>query len=197
MAIRVALTFDAEHADRPNAGGTERLLDVLAAGGTRATFFLQGRWVESAPDTARAVMDAGHVVGSHGHYHCRMSQLTDDGIRDDVALAEAAICEIAGVDPRPWFRCPFGAGSDDPGVLAGITRLGYREVSWDVEGFDWRPSTRARGMARQMTQETIARGDGAVVLLHPWTRATERGLLPLIDGLREAGATFVQVDALA
>jgi peptidoglycan/xylan/chitin deacetylase (PgdA/CDA1 family) len=48
-----------------------------------------------------------------------------------------------------------------------------------------------------MTQETIARGDGAVVLLHPWTRATERGLLPLIDGLREAGATFVQVDALA
>ena len=66
-----------------------------------------------------------------------------------------------------------------------------------MEGFDWRPSTRAAGMARQMTQETIARGDGAVVLLHPGRRPPSRGLPPLIDGLREAGATFVQVDALA
>jgi peptidoglycan/xylan/chitin deacetylase (PgdA/CDA1 family) len=48
-----------------------------------------------------------------------------------------------------------------------------------------------------MTRDAIARGDGAVLLFHPWTTATERALPPLIDGLREAGATFVQVDALA
>ncbi len=66
-----------------------------------------------------------------------------------------------------------------------------------MEGFDWRPSTRGRGMARRMTRDAIARGDGAVLLFHPWTTATERALPPLIDGLREAGATFVQVDALA
>ena len=52
-------------------------------------------------------------------------------------------------------------------------------------------------MARRMTRDAIARGDGAVLLFHPWTTATERALPPLIDGLREAGATFVQVDALA
>ena len=28
------------------------------------------------------------------------------------------------VDPRPWFRCPFGAGADDPRVLAAVMRLG-------------------------------------------------------------------------
>jgi peptidoglycan-N-acetylglucosamine deacetylase len=198
MTFRVALTFDAEHPDRPHrVGGTERVLDALDTERVTASFFVQGRWAEAYPELARSIGERGHLIGNHSFYHARMPLLSATGLSSDVRAAERAIIATTGIDPRPWFRCPFGAGSDDPRVLAGITRLGYREVSWDVEGFDWRPSTRARGMARQMTQETIARGDGAVVLLHPWTRATERGLLPLIDGLREAGATFVQVDALA
>jgi peptidoglycan/xylan/chitin deacetylase (PgdA/CDA1 family) len=198
MTFRVALTFDAEHPDRPHrGGGTERVLDALDTERVPASFFVQGRWAEAYPELARSIGDRGHLIGNHSFYHARMPLLSARGLSADVRAAERAIIATTGIDPRPWFRCPFGAGSDDPGVLAGISRLGYREVSWDVEGFDWRPSTRARGMARQMTQETVARGDGAVVLLHPWTRATERGLLPLIDGLREAGATFVQVDALA
>ena len=198
MTFRIALTFDAEHPDRPHqVGGTERVLDALDTERVPASFFVQGRWAEAYPELARSIGERGHLIGNHSFYHARMPLLSATGLSSDVRAAERAIIATTGIDPRPWFRCPFGAGSDDPGVLAGINRLGYREVSWDVEGFDWRPSTRARGMARQMTQETIARGDGAVVLLHPWTRATERGLLPLIDGLREAGATFVQVDALA
>jgi peptidoglycan-N-acetylglucosamine deacetylase len=198
MTFRVALTFDAEHPDRPHqVGGTERVLDALDTERVAASFFVQGRWAEAYPELARSIGERGHLIGNHSFYHARMPLLSATGLSSDVRAAERAIIATTGIDPRPWFRCPFGAGSDDPGVLAGINRLGYREVSWDVEGFDWRPSTRARGMARQMTQETIARGDGAVVLLHPWTRATERGLLPLMDGLREAGATFVQVDALA
>ena len=64
--VRVALTFDAEHADRPNASGTDELLDALAATDTRATFFLQGRWVEAVPSAVRQVVDGGlrvHGVG--------------------------------------------------------------------------------------------------------------------------------------
>ena len=75
----MALTFDAEHADRPDAVGIERLLEVLAAVGARATFFLQGRWVESVPSVAHALVDGRHVIGSHGYYHGRMSHLTDEG----------------------------------------------------------------------------------------------------------------------
>lgn len=198
MTFRVALTFDAEHPDRPHRiGGTERVLDMLDAERVPATFFIQGRWAEAYPELARSIAQRGHLIGNHSFYHARMPLLSPAGLSSDIRAAERAIIAVTGVDPRPWFRCPFGAGSDDPQVLAGIGRLGYREVSWDVEGFDWRPSTRGRGMARRMTRDAIARGDGAVLLFHPWTTATERALPPLIDGLREAGATFVQVDALA
>jgi peptidoglycan/xylan/chitin deacetylase (PgdA/CDA1 family) len=126
-----------------------------------------------------------------------MPLLSPAGLATDIRAAERAIVAATGVDPRPWFRCPFGAGTDDPRVRAGIERLGYREINWDVDGADWRPSMRGRGMAAQITRDAVTRGDGCVILLHPWTKATGLGLTPLIDGLRSAGATFVRVDALA
>jgi peptidoglycan/xylan/chitin deacetylase (PgdA/CDA1 family) len=198
MTFRVALTFDAEHPDRPHRiGATERVLDCLADERIRATFFIQGRWAEAFPLLARSVAEHGHVIGNHSFYHARMPLLSRSGLATDVRAAERAIVATTGVDPRPWFRCPFGAGSENPAVLAGLARLGYRDIGWDVEGADWRPSRRGRGMAGQMVAEAIARGDGAVLLLHPWTTATGLGLDPLIAGLRDAGATFVGVDELA
>ncbi len=50
--MRVALTFDAEHPDRPTVSGVEeQLLDVLDDLEVRATFFVQGRWAEAFPST--------------------------------------------------------------------------------------------------------------------------------------------------
>ena len=198
MTFRVALTFDAEHPDRPHRiGATERVLDRLAEEGIRATFFIQGRWAEAFPGLARSVAERGHLIGNHSFYHARMPLLSRSGLATDVRAAERAILATTGVDPRPCFRCPFGAGSENPAVLAGLARLGYRDIGWDVEGADWRPSRRGRGMAGQMAAQAIARGDGAVLLLHPWTTATGLGLDPLVAGLRDGGATFVGVDELA
>jgi peptidoglycan/xylan/chitin deacetylase (PgdA/CDA1 family) len=197
MPFRVALTFDAEHPDRPHRiGATERVLERLDGEGITATFFIQGRWAEAFPGLARSVADQGHLIGNHSFYHARMPLLSAAGLASDVRAAERAIVAATGVDPRPWFRCPFGEGSDDPKVLAGLQRLGYREIGWDVEGFDWRPGRRGRGMARGMVAQAVTHGDGAVLLLHPWTTATWLGLDPLIAGLRDAGATFVRVDAV-
>jgi peptidoglycan/xylan/chitin deacetylase (PgdA/CDA1 family) len=198
VTFRVALTFDAEHPDRPHrVGATEKVLATLDAEDVPATFFLQGRWAEAFPAVARSVAERGHLIGNHSFYHARMPLLSPAGLATDIRAAERAIVAATGVDPRPWFRCPFGAGTDDARVRAGIERLGYREIHWDVDGADWRPSMRGRGMAAQITRDAVARGDGCVILLHPWTKATGLGLTPLIDGLRSAGATFVRVDALA
>ena len=197
MPFRVALTFDAEHPDRPcPAGGTEGVIASLAAAGITASFFIQGRWADAYPDLARSIADGGHLVGNHSHYHARMPLLSARGLAADVRAAERSIVAATGVNPRPWFRCPFGAGTDDPAVLAGLERLGYRETRWHVEGLDWRPGRQGRSMARAMVEAAVAHGDGTVVLLHPWMSATEVGLPVLIDGLTAAGASFVRLDAL-
>jgi peptidoglycan/xylan/chitin deacetylase (PgdA/CDA1 family) len=193
---RVALTFDSEHPDRPSAtpGTTERILDELERAGVRATFFVQARWAMAEPELTRRIAADGHVVGNHSTYHARMTLLSDDGIRADVGDAADTLNEIAGVETRPWFRCPFGDGHDDARVAGALQELGYRNVHWDVETSDWEPETSAADIARGAADGCAEVGDGAVVLLHAWPRHTADALPGLLEALSRS--SFVTVDEL-
>ena len=195
----MALTFDAEHPDRSGcpAGNADRVLDVLQREAVRATVFIQGRWAEAHPATARRIADDGHLVGHHSHYHARMPLFNDDGIVSDVTVAQQIIHSITGMDPRPWFRCPFGEGHDDPRVLRRLAALGYRDVHWDVALEDWEPWRTGAAIAADAISGVRAHGDGAVILLHTWPAGTADALGPMIAGLREIGASFVTVDQLS
>src|SRR5206468_555886 len=60
---KVALTFD----DSPNPPRTEQVLSILARTGARATFFVMGKWAERFPRSVDRIIDAGHLIGNHGH----------------------------------------------------------------------------------------------------------------------------------
>jgi len=194
----VALTFDAEHPDRswcpPDAA--ERILDVLAGAGIRATFFIQGRWAEAYPGTARRIADEGHLIGNHSHHHARMPLLLDRGLREDVDAAREAIVQATGRDPRPWFRCPWGAGAKDPRVLAALAAAGYRHVGWHVEVEDWEPTRAPQAIAADAIDGVRRHGDGTVLLLHTWPGGTVDALPRVLDDLPD-GTRFITVDALA
>jgi peptidoglycan-N-acetylglucosamine deacetylase len=193
--VRVALTFDTEHPDRPCSGKSlGHILSTLAETGIRATFFVQGHWARSFPDDARAIVETGHLVGNHSHHHAPMDALTDEGFAADVREAEEALIAFAGADPRPWFRCPFGAGMKDPGVLRRLEALGYRHVGWDVDPRDWSEAEDAAGIEAAVTAGVI--GD-AIVLMHSWPDATAAALPRVVERLTSRGAEFVTVEALA
>ena len=194
----VALTFDAEHPDRSwcPPGAAERILDVLAGAGIRATFFIQGRWAEAYPGTARRIADEGHLVGNHSHHHARMPLLLDRGLREDVDTARGAIIQATGRDPRPWFRCPWGTGADDPRVLAALAAAGYRHVGWHVEVEDWEPTRAPHAIAADAIDGVRRHGDGTVLLLHTWPGGTVEALQRVLDDLPD-GTAFITVDALA
>jgi peptidoglycan-N-acetylglucosamine deacetylase len=197
VTFRVALTFDAEHPDRPSTPGVqERLLDILDRHGVRATFFVQGRWAEAYPKTAARIPQGGHLVGSHSHYHARMPLLNARGLRSDIADAQRCVLEATGIDPRPWFRCPFGAGAEDARVQRFVREAGYRHVGWHVAGVDWPPERTGRDVEEAVVSGALARGDGCVVLLHTWPDRTEGALDGIVRRLRDAGATFARVDEL-
>lgn len=198
VAPRVALTFDAEHPDRPWCpdANADRILDDLAERRAPATFFVQGRWAESHPRTAGRIAGDGHLVGNHSKYHARMTLLTDDGLRTDVSEAEEAIRAATGADPKPWFRCPFGDGHDDPRVLGVLAELGYRNAHWHVELEDWEPWRDGPAISRDAIEKVRAHGDGSVVLLHTWPGGTGEAVAAIVDGLRDAGFTFVRLDDL-
>lgn len=194
---RVALTFDAEHPDRPAVpGATERVLDILRERQTRATFFVQGRWVEAEPALARRIVADGHLVGHHSHYHARAPLLSAEGFAEDVRDAERVIVDTLGVDPRPWYRLPFGAGAGDPAIHRRLDAIGYRHVHWDLEVWEWRPEATAEGVEEATVAGALSHGDGAVVLLHPWPTPVPAALPGIIDRLDAAGARFVDLREL-
>lgn len=195
--MRVALTFDAEHPDRPaDAGATEEVISVLADRDVRGTFFVQGRWVEAFPKVAQRIVDGGHLVGNHSFYHARMHLLSEDGFRTDVHAAESVIRRRLGVDPRPWFRLPFGGGARHRRQHDLLAELGYRHVHWDFEVKEWRTRATPRQVEDGVVDGVTVFGDGAVVLLHPWPSPVPKALAGAIDRLRAAGAEFVDISAL-
>jgi peptidoglycan/xylan/chitin deacetylase (PgdA/CDA1 family) len=194
--VRVALTFDIEHPDRPTVGGvTERLIDVLDNRGVLTTMFIQGRWAEAYPLLTEQIAMAGHLIGNHSHFHARMPMLTPRGLSSDTLAAAAAIRRASGVDPKPWFRCPFGAGADDQQVLRGLAKLGYRDIGWHVDSKDW-AARGPKALVDRVLRQTLERGDGAVVLMHGWPRFTPEAVGTIIDRLRAEDAAFVTIDQL-
>jgi len=125
----------------------------------------------------------------------RVAEPDGDGWRVN-GDAQEAILEIMGADPRPWFRCPFGEGSDDPRIHAGLEKLGYRNVHWHVVLEDWEPWRDGPAIAADAIAGARAHGDGAVILLHTWPGGTGEAVPVILEGLREAGARFVGIDQL-
>src|SRR4051812_20456190 len=80
----LALTFD----DGPNDPWTLRIIEVLAKSGVTATFFMVGKYVDQRPDIARAVADAGHVVGNHTYTHPNLIFQSEWQLRDEISRCE-------------------------------------------------------------------------------------------------------------
>ena len=196
--MRVALTIDTEQRSRPaGAGNAGRQLDLLAREAVRATFFVQGRWASAHPGLARRIADEGHLIGNHTYHHVPLSLMTDEGIRHTVGRAEDVIIPRAGIESlRPWFRCPYGDGEDDERVLGVLAALGYRNVPWDVDPFDWRPDRTAGEVVQAVVDGVAAYGADAKVLFHSWPDVSLGALPLLIEDLRAAGGEFVTVDEL-
>src|SRR5271163_987472 len=88
----VALTFD----DGPNDPYTQQLLELLARHQVRATFFLIGNYVRRRPEIARAVRQAGHLLGNHTMTHSALLWEWPARVREELAACNAAIEDATG-----------------------------------------------------------------------------------------------------
>jgi len=180
---QIALTFD----DAPTA--VAPLLLTLEQKQATATFFLVGEAARANPAQARAIADAGMLIGNHSNDHAHLSTATADEIRANLALAQAAILDETGVTPR-WFRSPYL--DVNPYFDVVLPELGLR-ASWPtINPKDWSGPT-----PRKIIDDVLAQAaPGGVVILHDMDNRTNtvEALPGLIDGLRGAGYDLVTLD---
>ena len=194
---RVALTIDTEHPDRPTTPGIiEGVLELLDRESVPAFCFIQGRWALAYPEVAARIAAAGHGIGSHAHHHVPVPMLSAAGLRREIRDATDAIRDATGIDPRPWFRCPFGAGADHPRTTAALAEQGYGpSVAWDVDALDWDSAT-AREVEDRVVDGVLASRADAIVLLHSWPAPTLGALPGIVRRLRDAGVGLVPLAAI-
>jgi peptidoglycan/xylan/chitin deacetylase (PgdA/CDA1 family) len=152
----VALTFD----DGPHPEGTPAVLEVLAAAGARATFFVIGEQVERRPELVARILGDGHAVALHGYLHRLQLRLTAAAVAADIAQGLDAVQRAIGVAPV-WHRPPYGIYS--PAGLRAAREAGLAPLLWSRWGKDWRKFTTPGRIARRTTHGVIP---GDVILLH-------------------------------
>jgi peptidoglycan-N-acetylglucosamine deacetylase len=190
---QIALTYD----DGPNDPHTLKLLDVLAKHSVRATFFMIGRYVQQRPDIARAVAQAGHVIGNHTFTHPLLIFESEARTRSQLLDCRQALENAIG-EHSNLFRPPFGGRR--PATLRIARELGLQTIMWNVTGYDWNAPPAAvieKKVARQM------RG-GDLILLHDGghrTMGADRAQTViatenLIQRYKDEGCEFVTVEQM-
>lgn len=185
---KIALTFD----DGPHPVKTPKILDILEKHGVRATFFIVGSLAEYHPEIVKKEADMGHELANHSYTHPRLSKLTVEGIKAEIAKTDGIIKKAAGVTPR-LFRPPEGAYSSD--IVKIAAEMGKETVIWTVDTLDW-----AKTPCEKIVENVKANvTSGSIILFHDCTRDgtfTAEALEVLLPFLKAQGYEFVTVSEL-
>ena len=193
--MRVALTIDAEHPDRPTqdaTGNARAILDLLREHRVRATFFVQGKWASAYPELAGAVVVGGHQLGNHSHSHCAFEYLTDEGIAEELKQSRYVL-DLLSPTGR-FFRLPGGNGQHCKRIQDAVEKAGYEHVHWTCERKDW-DGLSARDIALPLIDAIRTSTVPSVPVLHSWPDATPKALEMLLDDL-DGTAEFLRIDEL-
>jgi len=164
-AAGVAVTFD----DGPHPEGTPAVLEVLAAAGAHATFFLIGEQVERRPELVSRILAGGNAVALHGYRHRLQLRLSSAAVSDDVQRGLAVVADAAGAAPA-LHRPPFGIYS--AAGLRAVRQAGLSPLLWSRWGKDWRKFTSSGRIVQRTTRAVIG---GDVILLHDADFYSSRG----------------------
>ncbi len=104
---------------------TRDVLDLLDACGVRGTFFVLGWIAARYPALVEEIVHAGHEVGSHGHLHQRVYELTPQSFARDLEAGRAALA-AAGVETVRGYRAPeWSINNRSLWALEALARAGF------------------------------------------------------------------------
>jgi peptidoglycan/xylan/chitin deacetylase (PgdA/CDA1 family) len=183
---QVALTF--------HGGGdpatARQILDITASRGARITVLAIGTWLQANPELAGAILSGGHDLGNHTWSHPVLSDLPEDGVRDEITRCRDLLVRLTG-SPGPFFRTSSGQHTSDL-VLRVAGGCGYPTcLSYDIDSTDWTDPGPA--VVRKLVASATA---GSIVSLHFGHPGTVQALPGILDDLQARGLTPVTASAL-
>jgi polysaccharide deacetylase family protein (PEP-CTERM system associated) len=107
----------------------DRILDMLAARGTQATFFTLGWVAQRYPQLVRRIVEGGHEVASHGYGHQRASDLSEPEFTQDITRAKHILEDLSGQAVHGYRAPSFSIGTKNLWAFDALAQAGYRYSS--------------------------------------------------------------------
>ena len=187
---KMYLTFDAGYEN----GNTEVILDALKKHQIKATFFVVGHYLETAPELVKRMVNEGHTVGNHTYHHYDMSKISDlESFTEEISSVEEKYKEITGQEMVKYYRPPQGKYSLQNLQMA--KDLGYHTFFWSLAYMDWNQD--AQPSHEEAFEKLMSRAHpGAIVLLHNTSDTNGEILDELLSKWKKEGYAFGTLDEL-
>lgn len=190
----IYLTFD----DGPNAGTTNKILDILKEEGVKATFFVTC----NGPDSLiKRMYDEGHMVALHTATHNYSYIYSSiDNYFNDLKRVSDRVKRITGFESK-IIRFPGGSSNTisrnyKKGIMTDLTSLvlseGYRYYDWNVDGMD-ASSARSSSDVYFNVISNLNVNRANVVLMHDTKNITVGALRNIIKYGKDNGYKFDKI----
>lgn len=178
------LTFDCGYEN----GNTENILNALQKHNAKATFFVVGHFLESAPEIVKRMVEDGHSVGNHTYHHPDMSKISDkSSFQKEMDDVKELFKEITGTEMAMYYRPPQGKYSTSNLEMA--KEAGYATFFWSLAYVDWNQDDQPSH--EEAFKKLMGRiHPGAIVLLHSTSKTNGEILDELLTKWEEMGYTF-------
>lgn len=206
---RIYLTFD----DGPHPN-TDKVLEILADYGVRATFFTLGTYVAVYPERTKAIVDGGHLLACHSYSHkYETLYASGEAVLAEIHAWEKAV-EHAGVTVQGpvCFRFPGGTTTTymEPDryeeIFWTITDAGYLAFDWTFANNDryLNYKTEDQSLLAYLQESVITTLNNAalcptwpkIMLMHDTADETVESLRWVLEYLIGEGYTFGTLDEL-
>jgi peptidoglycan/xylan/chitin deacetylase (PgdA/CDA1 family) len=187
--VHVALVFD----DGPFPEHAPKLLELFAKEHIHATFSFVGTNVETHPETAKAVVAAGHEVANHSFNHLHPKSLDDATLEQEIASAQKLITATTGFAPK-WYWPPYLESDARVRAAAAKAQIQVYAPRHLIISKDYDRTVNADEIQRRATSNVM---DGTVILFHEWREETFERMPAILAELRRQHCVFLTFSELA
>lgn len=192
---RVYLTFD----DGPSIY-TGQILDILAANGVKATFFVIGK-DETYYEYYKRIVDEGHTIGMHSYSHVYQDfYKSEKAFGDELEKLNDLIYEVTGTKST-IFRFPGGSSNSVAPLpiqnyIAYLNEHNINYYDWNALSGDAVTTGLAPDQLVNNIMHDVEKNQDSVVLMHDLqtTHNTVESLQLLIDTLKSEGYEILPID---
>ncbi|WP_438350186.1 polysaccharide deacetylase family protein [Paenibacillus sp. FA6] len=155
------------------------MLNTLDQENVKATFFFDGKWLNSNVELAKEIQKRGHELSNHAYSHLNMSQLSEEKAISEISKTQKLLKDELDQEPK-WFAPPSGDFDSDTVRIA--KGQGMYTVLWTLDTVDWRKPS-PQSIVNKISEKVEP---GFLILMHP-TSSSSEALQGMIQAIKAKG----------